>query len=148
MGSGNRTFAAACTACVVAALAATSAAADHRPVIAVPGRADVPVVINGMPATGALVTGDWGLYAPGRVVPQVYDPAFVPVDQGTGYYYPRTGRPPRHGRQEVVTPHAPRPAQSFHREWSSESDPVPATRYPPYYPPPIIMAPDDRFRQR
>ena len=48
-----------------------AARADHQPVIALPGNPQVPVVIDGVPATGALVSGDWGLYAPGRVVPEV-----------------------------------------------------------------------------
>ena len=55
---------------ILAVLAGVSALdiarADHEPVIAVPGRRDVPVIINGQNATGAVVIGDWGLYRPGH----------------------------------------------------------------------------------
>jgi hypothetical protein len=152
MGCCNRAVAAAGLAGLVgiACLVAASAAwADHEPVIALPGNPEVPVIIDGMPATGAIVTGDWGLYAPGRVAPEIIGPALLQPQRGTGYYYPRTGRPPRYGRQEVVTPrHHPRPAESFHREWSVESGHGPVTEYPPFDPPPVILAPDRRFRAR
>jgi hypothetical protein len=75
-----------------------SARADHQPVIAWPGNPQVPVIIDGVPATGALVTGDWGLYRPGAVTPQVYEPAFAPYDPTllppARHYFPKTGRRP------------------------------------------------------
>jgi len=49
----------------------TVARADHAPAIVVPGRPDVPVIINGRDARGAIVIGDWGLYRPGAVAPTV-----------------------------------------------------------------------------
>ena len=78
------------------------ARADHQPVIALPGNAQVPVVIDGMPATGAWVNGDWGLYAPGSVTPEVlppvlWGPVLAPYYPDPGYF-PRTGRRPRYGR--------------------------------------------------
>jgi hypothetical protein len=48
---------------------AGTAHADHRPVIAVPGRPEVPVVIDGQNASWAVVIGDWGLYRPGHLAP-------------------------------------------------------------------------------
>jgi hypothetical protein len=131
-------------------LAASAAArADHQPVIAWPGNPQVPVIIDGVPATGALVTGDWGLYAPGRVTPQIYMPAFAPYDPEllppARHYFPKTGRRPAYGRKEVEGPrYLPPPAPTFYREWSTSSDREPATQYPPYEPPPVIMAPDRR----
>lgn len=115
-----------------------AARADHRPVIALPGNPQVPVVIDGMPADGALVSGDWGLSAPGRVVPEVLppalvpDPVFAPYASGRGYY-PRTGHRPRYGRQEVLVPRRPLPpAPTYYRSWSSESpESGPVTDYPP-----------------
>jgi hypothetical protein len=113
--------------------------ADHRPVIALPGNPQVPVVIDDMPASGALVSGDWGLYAPGRVVPEVLAPVYGPVDPVFAPYapyrgyYPRTGNRPRYGRQEVIVPRRPLPpAPTYYRSWSSESpDSGPVTDYPP-----------------
>ena len=40
--------------------------ADSAPVIAIPGHLGVPVIINGIDATGAEVFGDWGLSRPGQ----------------------------------------------------------------------------------
>ena len=94
----------ASAAALLACLAASDAArADHRPAIAVPGNPQVPVVIDGQPASGALVTGDWGLYAPGRVPPEIIGPVYAPIEHERGYF-PRTGRRPRYGRQEVFVP--------------------------------------------
>jgi hypothetical protein len=46
---------------------AAAARADNYPVIVVPGRPGVPVIINGRDASWAVVNGDWGLYRPGAV---------------------------------------------------------------------------------
>ncbi|HBF55565.1 MAG TPA: hypothetical protein DDW72_16915, partial [Afipia sp.] len=40
---------------------AASAAADTGPLIVIPGRAGVPVMINGRDASYAVVEGEWGL---------------------------------------------------------------------------------------
>ena len=46
-------------------LAAAPARADSGPVIVIPSRPGVPVVINGRDASYAVVEGDWGLARPG-----------------------------------------------------------------------------------
>jgi len=136
---------AACAAAMIAWLAgAEGTRADNQPVIAVPGNWQVPVVINGMPATGALVVGDWGLYAPGRVVPEIYAPVLLPIEPDRAFF-PTAGRRPRYGRQEVlVRRHFYPQAPSFHRAWSTESGRGPVTEYPPFEPPPVIMGPRSR----
>jgi hypothetical protein len=127
---------------------AQAARADHQPVIAIPGNWQVPVIVDGVPAGGALITGDWGLYAPGRVVPEIIGPAFVPLSYERGYY-PGTGKRPRYGRQEVFVPRRLLPpAPSYYRAWSTESGRAPVTEYPPFDPPPVIMAPRDAWRPR
>jgi hypothetical protein len=129
-------------ACLIAAQAAR---ADHRPVIAVPGNWQVPVIVDGAPASGAMITGDWGLYAPGRVAPEVIGPVYDPISHGRGYY-PKTGKRPRTGRQEVFVPrHLPPPAPTFYRSWTTESGRGPVTEYPPFDPPPVIRAPRDAW---
>jgi hypothetical protein len=122
------------------------AQADHGAVLVVPGRADVPVMIHGHDASWAVVEGDWGLHRPGGVGPTVTYPYRViyPYGRHPGYF-PSTGKRPLWGRYEIVPPadrRLPEPAESFHRYWSSESGPVNvAAPYPPYDPPPVILAP-------
>ena len=51
----------------IAALASvTPARAQTGPVVVVPGKHGVPVIINGVIADGAIVYGDWGLARPGH----------------------------------------------------------------------------------
>ena len=50
---------------------------------------------------------------------------------------PAMNEPPQH----------PRPNTNFHREWSAGSDTTqPVTEYPPFNPPPVILAPRERRR--
>src|SRR5436305_12062902 len=46
---------------------AAALAADSGPVIVLPGRHGLPVLMNGVDVTGAVVEGDWGLYSPHMV---------------------------------------------------------------------------------
>jgi len=49
-------------------------AADSGPVIVLPGRHGLPVIINGVDVTGAVLEGDWGLYRPHMVGPTIILP--------------------------------------------------------------------------
>jgi hypothetical protein len=123
------------------------AMADNEPVLVIPGRPGVPVMINGVDASGAVVEGEWGLNRPGVVVPTVilphWGPYWVPDDVNVAPYFPRTGHKPRYGRLEIIPPHRhkPRRAEPYFRQWHSESDPSPATAPAPFAPPPVIVAP-------
>ncbi|HXW25462.1 MAG TPA: hypothetical protein VEK73_12020 [Xanthobacteraceae bacterium] len=132
----------------VAALvvAAVPARADNQPVIAVPGKPGVPVVINGVEATGAVVYGDWGLFRPGGAVVIDGGRVLLPPDWSP-HYFPATGRMPAYGRKEI-DPHSPRPtvAQPYHKSWSIESQPGPATEYAPFAAPPVIVVPPEHRR--
>jgi hypothetical protein len=126
-------------------------AADSGPVIVLPGRHGLPVIINGVDVTGAVLEGDWGLYSPHMVGPTII-PAIVFIPrrghrgayQGAyiqGSYFPAFGHEPGYGRHEIEPPadrRLPPPPPSFHRSWSSQSDPVPASLDPPA---PLIVAP-------
>ena len=119
-----------------------TAHAQTGPVIVVPGKPGVPVIIDGVEVNGAVVYGDWGLARPGHGqiiidgTPMLGAPA---VWRG---YYPIEGRAPRYGRREIVPPHRLRPRPTDHRRaWGIESGPHPATEYPPFDPPPVILAP-------
>jgi hypothetical protein len=113
----------------IAALGSLPVLADHQAVIAVPGHWQVPVIIDGRYATGAMVEGDWGLYAAGRVTPTVTGPVWITRLPPRRHYFPMTGRPPAYGRREVVPQgrRPPAPGPYYRRIWSTESEPAPAT---------------------
>ena len=122
------------------------ARADSKgPILVIPGKPGIPVVINGYDASYTIVEGDWGLARPGQVVPVIVSgPLITPSPYHTGHYFPHLGRRPGYGRREVEPPpdrRLPRPAPSFYREWGVESQQLPATIDPPDYPPPVIAAP-------
>jgi len=107
-------------------LAADLSHADNGPVIAIPTRPGVPIMINGRDASYAVVEGDWGLSRPGAGI--------VTVIGGTpvwdyGYrrtYHPRYGRTPARGRNEVEPdPNRPLPppAPTYYRFWSTDPEP-------------------------
>jgi hypothetical protein len=132
-------------------LAATvcAALADSEPVIVIPSRPGVPIIVNGRDVSYAVLEGDWGLGKSVHIQPtayptnwkQIYKPAW-------GHYYPHTGRMPGYGRLEIETP----PQQlaqpeTYYRSWSAESQPTPPSPPSvavPFDPPPIILAPGDR----
>jgi hypothetical protein len=121
-------------------------AADTGPVIVVPGRHGLPVIINGVDVSGAVLEGEFGLNKPHMVAPKIISAPFwrpqgVYLDDG---YFPATGREPGYGRYEIVPPanrRLPPPAPSFHRSWSSQSESLPATIDPPAQSAPVIVAP-------
>jgi hypothetical protein len=110
--------------------------------IVIPGRPGVPVIINGIDASYAVVEGDWGLAKGNHVQPTVYGGRYVDFAPNVGHYYPSAGQMPGYGRLEIEPPanrRLPQPAESWHRSWSAQSAPQqPAV---PLYPPPVISAP-------
>jgi hypothetical protein len=130
---------------------ATGAAPAHAqtgPVIVVPGKAGVPVTINGAIVDGAVVYGDWGLARPGHGEILIEGPVAYAAAWDSRGYYPATGRVPRLGRHEIEPPKSARPRNtSFQRDWSIESNfRAPVTEYPPFDPPSVITAPRQRRR--
>jgi hypothetical protein len=138
---------------VLAGNAVALAGADTEPVIVVPGRPGVPIIIDGQDVRGAVIEGEWGL-ARGHTGLTIIHPrsyifpgnigrsSFVPYGPApVGHFYPGTGIPPRVGRKEVIPPaNRPRPpkAETYHRSWHSESQPLPANNEQPPYPMPPI----------
>jgi hypothetical protein len=128
--------------------AGPAAYADNEPVVVIPGKPGVPVVIHGVDATGAVVYGDWGLFRPGGAVvvegglwPLVAVPA-APEADWPPHYDPATGRTPAYGRKEIDPgPKRHGPAPAYHKSWVSESQPGPVTEYPPFAPPAVVVAP-------
>jgi hypothetical protein len=129
---------------------ARCAHAQREPVIVVPGRAGVPVMLWGQDVSGAVIEGEFGLDRPGGAnggvtVIQPLGPYYagIPPQPPVDGYYPSTGVQPKVGRKEILPgPNRvlPQPAPSFNRSWTSESPHLPAT-IPPDNPPPVIVAP-------
>ncbi len=121
----------------LAVFSASAAQADHAPAYVIPGRSDVPVMINGYDASWGVVSGDWGLYRPGAVAVTVYPSPYVPqppIYRPVPRYFPSLGVAPKVGRFEINPPaHRPLPpqAQPFHQSWSAKSNPGPVTDYAP-----------------
>ncbi|MBR0827025.1 hypothetical protein JQ596_15885 [Bradyrhizobium manausense] len=115
--------------------------------IVVPGRPGVPVIINGIDASYAVIEGEWGLAKNQQVQPTIYGGRYVPDRQPpeVGHYYPTMGLRPGYGRLEVEPPanrKLPQPAQSYYRSWGAQSAPLPAQMDVPVNPPPVILAPE------
>jgi hypothetical protein len=139
---------------VVLALSGSPALAQRVPTIAIPGRPDVPVMMNGVDVSWSVIEGDYGLDRPIGMVPTVIYRSFAVVVPYYGpgasarpqhvygpRYFPSTGQRPGYGRLEVVPPPdraLPPPAPSFIQGWSSQSAPLPVTEYPPFAAPPVI----------
>jgi len=112
--------------------------------IVIPGRAGVPVIINGIDASYAVVEGDWGLGKGVHVQPTVYGGRPVDPEPNVGHYYPTLGRTPGYGRLEIEPPAnrvLPKPGPSYHQSWTSQSTAQPEQPVVPFYPPPVIVAP-------
>ncbi|HEY3031052.1 MAG TPA: hypothetical protein VGJ68_12835 [Bradyrhizobium sp.] len=112
--------------------------------IVIPGRPGVPIIINGIDASYAVVEGEWGLGRGEQVQPTIYGGRYVDFVPDVGHYYPSAGRVPGYGRLEIEPPanrRLPRRAESYHQSWSAQSAPLPPQLEVPYYPPPVIFAP-------
>ena len=123
----------------------SAASADSGPVIVIPGRPGIPIIINGVDASYAVVEGDWGLARGTHVQPTVYGGRYVDPEPHVGHYYPSLGHAPGYGRLEIEPPanrKLPPRAESFHQSWSAHSDPLPAQSDIPQTPPAVIVAPE------
>jgi hypothetical protein len=116
--------------------------------IVIPGRPGVPIIIDGVDASYAVVEGEFGLGKGVHVQPTVYGGRYYDVEPNVGHYYPSAGHRPGYGRLEIEPPadrKLPRPAQSYDRAWSAESAPPRAQPEVPLYPPPVIVAPRNGY---
>ena len=106
--------------------------------IVIPGRPGVPIIINGVDASYAVVEGEWGLGKSEQVQPTVYGGRYIDPDPHVGHYYPSAGHMPGYGRLEIEPPanrRLPQPAESYHQSWSAQSTPLPAQSDVPVDPP-------------
>jgi hypothetical protein len=115
--------------------AALPARADSGPVVAVPTRPGVPIVIHGRDASYAVVEGDWGLARPSIGVTVIGGSPIRPSSVYTqrNSYHPRYGRAPERGRHEIepspdrAMPDSP---ESFSRSWSNHGETLPVNDAP------------------
>lgn len=118
--------------------------------IVIPGRPGVPVIINGVDASYAVIEGEWGLGRNEQVQPTIYGGRYIDPAPNVGHYYPSAGHLPGYGRLEVEPPanrRLPQPADSYHESWSAQSAPLPAQSNVPVNPPAIIYAPEVQGRR-
>jgi hypothetical protein len=112
--------------------------------IVIPGRPGVPIIINGVDASFAVIEGDWGLGQGPQMQTTVYGGRYIDPVPNVGHYYPSAGHQPGYGRLEVEPPanrKLPQPAESYHQSWSAQSAPPTVQPEVPFYPPPVIVAP-------
>jgi hypothetical protein len=141
----------ASTLAILAAMTSTAFAGGGFEIV-IPGRPGVPIIINGVDASYAVVEGEWGLGQGNQVQPTIYGGRYIDPVPHVGRYYPSAGRMPGYGRLEIEPPanrRLPQPAESYHQSWSAQSAPLPAQSNVPVNPPEIIYAPDyERRRPR
>ena len=117
--------------------------------IVVPSRPGVPIIVNGIDVSYAVLEGDFGLGKGVNNQPTIYGGRLAEPEPPVGHYYPSFGLKPGYGRLEIEPPanrKLPKPAESYHESWHAQSAPTPATSPTtqsdvPFYPPPVIMAP-------
>jgi hypothetical protein len=117
--------------------------------IVIPGRPGVPIIINGVDVSYAVVEGEFGIGKGVHMQPTFYGGRYVDVEPSVGHYYPSLGHMPGYGRLEIEPPanrKLPQPAQSYNRSWSAQSAPPQAQPEVPLYPPPVIVAPQNGYR--
>jgi hypothetical protein len=123
--------------------------ADHAPVWVIPHPQGVPIIVNGVDVSGAVIEGDWGLHRPGHGRITIY-PGETLLSPPPAGYFPATGRRPHAGRHEVETPQdrRPRRAQRYFRQWSTDGPSRTIEDYPSVSPPAVIEAPQAERRPR
>jgi hypothetical protein len=117
---------------------------DSGTVVVIPGRPDVPVILNpyGFDASYTIIEGDFGLNKPSQNNTQIIvGPPFQPIMPPRRYYFPHAEQAPAYGRDEVLPPPGRRvtqPPGSINRSWEAHSDPLPASTDAPY---PMTISP-------
>ncbi|WP_249780641.1 hypothetical protein [Bradyrhizobium sp. dw_78] len=120
--------------------------------IVIPGRPGVPIIINGVDASYAVVEGEWGLGKNYQPPVTVYGGHPVEPEPPVGHYYPTLGHAPGYGRLEIEPPPnrvLPKPAESYHQSWSAQSAP-PQAQQPLVspYPPAVVVAPQSNYQDQ
>jgi hypothetical protein len=105
--------------------------------LVIPGRPGIPIIINGVDVSYAVIEGDFGLGKSIHMQPTIYGGHPIPPEPEVGHYYPSAGLLPGYGRLEIEPPAdrtLPKPGPSYHQSWSAQSAP-PQAPAAPLYPP-------------
>ena len=116
--------------------------------LVIPGRPDVPIVVNGVDVSYAVIEGDFGLGKGVHNQPTIFGGRVVEPAPNVGHYYPSLGLRPGYGRLEIEPPanrKLPQPAPSYHQSWGAQSQALPPDI--PANPPPVITAPEINFNR-
>jgi hypothetical protein len=116
----------------------------------IPGRPGVPVIINGLDVSYAVIEGEFGLGRGNPVPKTIYGARPIAPEPPVGHYYPSLGLRPGYGRLEIEPPgnrKLPQPAESYYRSWSAQSAPLPPQSDVPQNPPPIVVGPEINRRE-
>lgn len=119
--------------------------------LVIPMRPGVPIIVNGVDISYAVVEGDFGLGKGVHRQPTIYGGRYVDSEPYVGHYYPSLGSQPGYGRMEIEPPanrKLPRPAETYHRSWGAQSMMQPAQPEVPMSPPAVILAPRDGGEMR
>ena len=90
----------------------------------IPGRPGVPVLMNGIDISYAIVEGDFGLGKGVHNEPRVFGGRVIDLEPNVGHYYPSAGLTPGYGRMEIEPPanrKLPRPAETYYQQWGAQS---------------------------
>jgi hypothetical protein len=132
------------TALVILIGTASASLASEGFDIAIPVRPGVPVIVNGVDVSYAVVEGTFGLGHGYQMQPTTYGGRYAEPEPYVGHYYPSLGVKPGYGRMEIEPPadrKLPKPAESYHNSWSAKSMMQPPQPEVPMNPPEVILAP-------
>lgn len=134
-------------AILIGSASATSASEGFDLVI--PMRPGVPIIVNGVDISYAVVEGNFGLGKGARNQPVVFGGRYVEGEPNVGHYFPSLGVKPGYGRVEIEPPanrKLPQPAESYHESWEVRSQMQPPQPEVPMVPPAVIVAPREYRR--
>ncbi len=103
---------------LVILLGTTSVALADGFDLVIPMRPGVPIIVNGIDVSYAVVEGDFGLGKGVHRQPTIYGGRYVDSEPNVGHYYPSLGHQPGYGRMEIEPPASrklPKPAESYHQ---------------------------------
>ncbi len=127
--------------------AALPASAGEGFDIVIPGRPGVPIIINGVDASYAVVEGDWGLAKGVHVQPTVYGGRYVDGSRTSAIIIqasvtsPATAASKSSRRPTAFCRSRPKAFINPGPRHSTPPKAQPAQPEVPFYPPPVIVAP-------
>jgi hypothetical protein len=135
------------TALAILIGSASASSASEGFDLVIPMRPGVPIIINGVDVSYAVMEGNYGLAKGAVNQPTIYGGRYIDSEPNVGHYYPSLGVKPGYGRVEIEPPanrKLPQPAESYHESWEVRSQMQPQQPEVPLTPPAVIVAPQYR----